>query len=287
MSRTRPLLAFLLLAALVHAEAPTLESARALITAKRYAEARAALEQILAADPKNAAACHALGMVIRRRGDNAAFEEALKWLEKAAQLEPKNPVYLGDFGGTSLQFAGRTSSVSAATNGRDAMEKAVALKPDYLDAREGLFQFYSRAPWPIGSSAKANTHLEAIRKYDPMRAALLGVTEKVRTKDYAGAFKLCEEVIAKNPNAYVALYQLGRTASESGQQLERGLEGLKKCLTLDPPTPASPSHSNVWNRIGMIHERLNHRDEAKAAYESALKLDPSNQQAADALAKLK
>src|SRR5687768_15401815 len=109
-----------------------LNAALALVQAKRYPEARAALEKIVAADPKNAEACHQLGLVLKRRHDNAAWADALKWLARAVELAPTNPVYLADFGGTSLQYASRTNSYTAATTGRDAMLKAVALNPDHL-----------------------------------------------------------------------------------------------------------------------------------------------------------
>lgn len=269
--------------------APTAElgAAIALFQGKRYPEAREKLEKIVAAEPKNAAACHYLGRTLIARNDNAAFEEGVKWLAQAATLEPHNPIYLGIFGGASLQLAGRTNSLSAATKGREAMEKALAINPDYLEAREGLFQFYERAPWPLGSSAKAATQLAEIRKRDPDLATVLSVLSKTRAKDYSAAFKLCDEVLAKKPENYTALYHYGRSASISGQNLARGLACLQKCLALEPPTPASPTHSNVWQRIGSIQEQLKHPDEARAAYEAALKLDPSNRQASDALAKLK
>jgi cytochrome c-type biogenesis protein CcmH/NrfG len=72
----------------------------------------------------------------------------------------------------------------------------------------------------------------------------------------------------------------------SGQNRAQGIERLKQCLTLEPPTPASPTHSNVWNRIGNLEEQRAHLAEARAAYAAALKLDPSNKAAQDALAKL-
>jgi tetratricopeptide (TPR) repeat protein len=266
---------------------PTLDAARALYEAKRYPEARQALEKIVAAEPRNAAAMHYLGLTIKRRNDPAALPEAVKWLAKAADLDPKNAIYLGDFGGSSLQLASRTNSISAATKGRDAMEKALALDPDYLDAREGLIQFYQRAPWPIGSSAKAAAHLAELRKRDPDRATVLSVMMKANAKDFTAAFQLCDDVLAKTPDNYAALYQFGRTASISGQHLERGLECLQKCLTQTPPSPASPTHSNVWQRIGNLQERLQRPDDARQAYGAALHLDPGNQQAASALAKLK
>lgn len=279
-------LSFFALAIFARAATP-FESAQELIQAKRYPEARAALEKIVAAEPNHAAACHAFGLLLKLRGDAPSYQEAVKWLAQAARLEPDNPIYLGDFGGTSLQLASRTRSYSAATQGRDAMERAVALKPDYLEAREGLYQFYQRAPWPIGSSAKAAAHLAEIRRRDPVRAMLLEVNARAAAKDYAGAFAICANVLANNPSDYNALYYYGRTASISGQNLERGLAALQKCLTLTPPTPASPSHSHVWNRIGNVLEKLQRRDDARAAYEKALQLDASNQPASDALARLK
>lgn len=262
------------------------ESALALFNTQRFPEAHAALEKILAADPENAAAHHFLGRTIMKRNDKVALEEALVPLGKAVELEPDNAVYLGIYGGASLQFAGRTNSLSAANKGREAMEKALRLDPNYLEAREGLFQFYQRAPWPIGSNAKARVQLEEIRKRDPDLATILEVGTKTNARDYPAAFKLCEEVLRKNPDNYIAHYHYGRTASISGQNLERGLTSLQQCLQLEPPTPASPNHSNVWQRIGNIREQLNRPAEARAAYQSALTLDPGNRQAAEALAKL-
>jgi tetratricopeptide (TPR) repeat protein len=267
--------------------ASDLDHAISLFETKRYPEAREILEKIVAADPRNAKACHYLGRTIIARNDTPAFEEGVKWLAKAVELEPDNAIYLGIYGGTSLQLAGRTNSLSAATKGREAMEKALALDPNYLEAREGLFQFYQRAPWPIGSSAKAEVQLEEIRKRDPDLATVLGVGSKTRAKDFPAAFRLCDEVLAKNPDNYAALYQYGRTASICGQNLERGLARLQKCLGIEPPTPASPSHSNVWQRIGSIQEQLHHLDDARQAYETALRLDPSNVAASAAIAHLK
>ena len=167
------------------------------------------------------------------------------------------------------------------------MEKAIALDPNDLDSREGVYQFYQNAPWPIGSSSKAATQLAEIKKRDPDRWTVLSISTKARAKDYTGAFKLIDEILAKSPDNYVAHYQYGRTAAVADLNLPAGLTHLQKCLTLTPPGPASPTHSHVWNRIGNIHEKLKQPTEARAAYESALKLDPANKAAADSLAKLK
>ena len=269
------------------AAAAPLDDAIALYQAHKYPDARAAFERITAAEPNNAAACYYLGMTLRHRGDATALDDAVPWLQKAVDLEPNNADYLSDFGGSSLQLAAKNNSLSAAMHGRAAMEKALQLDPNDLDTRQGLFEFYEQAPWPLGSSAKAAEQLQEIRKRDPHRATALSVRLKTDAKDYATAFKICDELLAKDPADYTALYQYGRTAVVSGENRERGLACLQKCLTLSPPSPASPNHSNVWNRIGDLDEKLGHPGDARTAYETAIRLDPANHQAADALAKLK
>ncbi len=287
--RLLQLCAFLALAHLLAAaEAPSadFQAAMDLYKTQRYPEARPLFAKVVAAEPNNAAAAFYLGRCIEPRNDKDALPEALKWYEKAVELEPNNATYLARYGGASMELAGRTTSITLATRGRDAMEKAIKLNPDDLDAREGLFQFYERAPWPIGSSSKAAAQLEEIRKRNPDRATVLAVMTKIDAKDYDTAFKLCDEVLARKPDDYTALYQYGRTAAITGQHLERGLQCLQKCANLTPPSPASPKPTHAWNRIGDIQQKLKHPAEARTAYETALKLDPTNKQAAASLAKL-
>lgn len=276
---------FLLL--LASASAAPLDDAVALYNAKKYPDARAALEKIAASDPANAAASYYLGQTLEHRGDNKALDDALPWLEKAAKLEPKNTEYLLGYGEVCLLLASNHTSVTLATKGRDTLETVVTLDPNNLDAREALLQYYDRAPWPLGSSSKAAAQLEEIRRRDPDRGTVLGAILKVNAKDYTGAFKICDDALAKNPADYVALYHYGRTASFSGQNIERGMQCLKKCLTLTPPGPAVPPHWSVWYRLGTLEEKLHHPAEARADYEEAFKLEPNSKQVNDALAKLK
>lgn len=283
----RGLIAFVLLSTFARADA-AYDSALALRRAHRLPEARDAFEKLVASDPLNAAAWHQLGLLWRARGDDEAYAKAVTCLEKASELDPRNAGFLADYGGTSLQLAQRTYSISAVTKGRTAMEKAVELAPDDLDAREGLFQFYTQAPFFVGgSSKKAAAELEEIRRRDPDRATSLEVITKTIAKDFAGAFALCDAELAKNPDNYLALYEYGRTASASGQHLPEGLAHLQRALELTPSSPASPQYTHAWFRIGDIQEKLGHPAEAKQAYETALTLDPGNRPASSALARLK
>src|SRR5882724_1476393 len=185
------------LAAPALAETP-IEAAIALYKSKQYPAAQAALEKIAATEPGNAAACHYLGLTLRRSGNPARFQDAVNWLQKASELEPANTDYLADYGGTSMEYAGRlmaTSKLQAihfATTGRDAMEKSLALNPNNLDARTGLVQFYMEAPWPFGSSSKAYAQAEEIRRRDATLGLITLVALKINDREYDEAFALCE-----------------------------------------------------------------------------------------------
>ena len=267
------------------AHAAPLDDAIALFQAKRYPEARAALEELTAADPKNAAAAYFLGMTIRRRGDATAIDEAVPWLAKAIELEPNNATYLADFGGSSMELAGKKASLSSATRGRDAMIRSIELAPDNLKAREGLMQFYVQAPWPLGSSVKALAQADEIYKRDATRGLIALITVKTADKKYTEAIALCEVALKAAPDNYGALFQLGKLASISSEKLDRGLATLRRCLELTPSAKQF-GHPSVHYRIGLILEIKGDKSAARAAYEAALNLDPNLKPAAEALAKL-
>lgn len=266
--------------------ATPLDDAIALYKERKNTEARAALETITTAEPQNAEACYYLGLALLRTRDPKLLETAIDWFKKAVDLQPENTAYLFEFGGNCLSLSGKTRSLSAANRGREALEKVIKLDPAHLDAHEALYQFQSQAPWPIGSSSKARTHLEEIRKRNPDRALFLLVATKTKAKDYAEAFALCDEALAKAPDHYIVLMLYGQTALASGQNLDLALIRFNKCLTLTPPPKATGPAYVHW-RIGQLQEKRGDISAARAAYEATLALDANFAKAREALEKLK
>jgi tetratricopeptide (TPR) repeat protein len=268
--------------------AAPMDDALALFQARKYPEARAAFEAITVAEPTNAKACSCVAEAIVRSGGGVkALDEALPWMEKAATLAPKDPHILSSYGQLCMQFAGAHTSISAARKGKDAIDAALALKPDDLDARETLYFYYAQAPWPIGSSAKAAAQLQEITQRDPRRGGLIAINARLRDKDYAGAFKLCDELLAKQPDDYPVLFNYSRVAANSGQNLARGVACLQKCLALGPTAPGARRPADIWARLGYLHEKLGDAAAARSDYEAALKLEPQHKAAAAALAAMK
>ncbi len=145
--------------------------AAALFGQKRYAEAKAALEPVVASEPSNAEASYYLGMSLLRLGGPTSLDASRPWLAKANKLEPDNEGYLADYAGVCLLLADRDSSFSLALEGRDAMTRAIAANPSDLAACEGLMRFYAKAPWPLGNADRALALAAQIARADPKRGA--------------------------------------------------------------------------------------------------------------------
>ena len=166
-----PLLVGLLAGAAPSFGAPSVADAVSLYRQKRFPEARAVLEPLAAAQPANAEASYYLGMAILREGGPSSLDSARSWLGKAAKLAPDNEDYLSQYAGVCLLAADRDNSFSLALEGRDAMTRAIAENPRDLEACEGLMRFYAKAPWPLGSPAKALSLAAEIARADPGRGA--------------------------------------------------------------------------------------------------------------------
>lgn len=127
---------------------------------------------VLATDPvAEAARLNHLGSVTLHSDAPTALRDALALFQQAVDLQPRNASYWGDLGGAALLVAQKERSYFMAVRGRDGLEKAVALNPGDLDAREGLMQFYGIAPWPLGDEDRARDEAAEIGGRDAARGA--------------------------------------------------------------------------------------------------------------------
>jgi tetratricopeptide (TPR) repeat protein len=185
---------------------PSLADAEALYNSKRYAEARAILEPLVAAEPANAAASYFLGMTYYRAGGPTALDSARLWLGKAVKLAPDDENYLAEYSGVCLLMADRDGSFSLALEGRDGMSRAIEEKPADIEAMEGLMRFYAKAPWPLGDRAKALALAGDIASRDPKKGSdeykflAATFTNEGRTQEAADAVKAAQSLAAAHPH---------------------------------------------------------------------------------------
>ena len=81
------------------------------------------------------------------------YDDAIDYLDVAIEGDKTNYLYynmLGNAYGMKAQNAGIFKAAFAAPKAKSNWEKAVELKPDYLNAKQALFQYYLRAPGIMG-----------------------------------------------------------------------------------------------------------------------------------------
>ena len=159
----------------------TLERAIQMFDDGNWDEATPLFEQLSKQSPQSAAASYYLGMMCL---NPASYEDAIEYLEKAAELDPANARYqlmLGDAYGLKAQNAGILKKFGAASDCKKHYERAVELDPSLVDARANLLEYYLQAPGIMGGSVdKARAQADAILKLD----ACLGHIEIARIHKY-------------------------------------------------------------------------------------------------------
>ena len=267
--------------------ATPLAAARKLFEAGRYPEARAALTKVTTAEPQNAEAFLYLGWTTLRLN---APDESAKFLETATTLDGTRSLYfhvLGDAYGEILQRASLFAKPGWARKCLAAYDRAIALDPDDVDAREARMSYYRHAPAIAGGGMdKARAEAAEIRKRDAVRGAQAFVDLCVAEKKYADAFAVVDELIAQNPGSKPAQYQLGRLAAITGKQLDRGAAALQEYLQ-HTPTGRDPALCAAHWCLGMIAAKKGDKDAARREYETALQLNPDFPVVRDALKQLR
>ncbi|HEX2722819.1 MAG TPA: tetratricopeptide repeat protein [Gemmatimonadaceae bacterium] len=302
--------------AALSAQSPQLDQARRLVDAEKYAEAQQILRPMGGTD---ASAAFLLGKIALIQNDAPA---AVDWLEKSVAINPRSSEaydWLGKAYGTQAQKASKLRLPGLAKKTKNAWEKAVALDPNNLEAKEDMITYYLQAPGFLGGSKeKAKAVAMDIRSRNSYRGGLslvqvcgaikdeacverefrsLAATYPdsanvhgalaayyANAKQYDKAFAVIDARLKTKPADASALYALGRTASISGQQLERGEQALRAYIAA--PLPKGPAIANAHYRLGLIAEKKGDRTAAKKEYQQALALNPKLEDAKKALAAL-
>lgn len=318
-ARSAGLLSLVLLSVAAHAlyaQGPS--RGEQLFDAGDWAGAKAECAVAVQRNDRDARAHYHLGRLAMLDDDPAT---AAGHLERAVQLDQHVSDYHLWYGNALAQQAMAASKLRQpflARRLRAEFERAVELDARNIDARDFLVDFYSMAPGFMGGSTdKAREQAQAIARIDAMRGHLAFARLAIQAKDAPAVEREMHAAIAaapdtfrgysalaswylkdKNwPEAFATLapyikqhpddpdgpYWIGRIAAASGQQLERGEQGIRAFLA-KPPKDAGPMVlSRAHLRLGQVLEHQGRRAEARSAIEQAVKLDPRNEDARKAL----
>jgi tetratricopeptide (TPR) repeat protein len=286
----------------------------------KNARTESSLEAAVRQDPTNARAASELGRSLLGAGE---AKRAVEWMEKSVALEPGNAEYhlwLGRAYGYQAIRASVLKQPGLARKVLKEFKRASELDPDNLEARFGLIEFYLQAPGFLGGSPqKAREQAEEVRKRDALQGhrafARIAEHEKdldgtlheyeqasaefpdsaqpsywlgafyARQKEYAKAFEVYEKLLERDAGQMAAGYQIGRLASVSGQNLERGEECLRRYLEHEPG-PDEPSLASAHYRLGLLYEKRGSRELARREFSAALEIEPSQADAREALKRI-
>jgi len=104
------------------------------------------------------------------RGQEVDWGDMEKYAKKAVELDKTNASYyitLGDILGIEAQRGNKLRAMGRAKDGRKAIESALAIDPDNIEAREWLLNYYVYAPgFAGGDKDKARVQAEEIAEID-------------------------------------------------------------------------------------------------------------------------
>ena len=253
------------------------------------------------------------------------FERASASAEKAIAIDPKNSPnheWLGRASGERADRAGWFAAISFAKKARKEFAAAVELDGRNFSAMQALIEFDCTAPGIVGGGEdKAAREIETIAALDAAEGHYARGNCRRQKKDYAAADAEFTKALDSNPTSADLAYDIGDYAmkreqpdrliavAQLGEKLNprdprgsfyravaailrgEGLPGAEKAIraylgnTPKRNTYPSPAMGHFW--LGRLRERQNDLQEATTEYDTALKLEPKNRYANEALKRVK
>ncbi|WP_245486790.1 sulfotransferase [Mesorhizobium sp. M7A.F.Ca.MR.176.00.0.0] len=189
--------------------------------AGRRQEAETIYRQVLARQPKHAAAAHFLGLLLHQTGRS---EEGLDLIERSVSLQPTNPDFLNNFG-TVMRDLGRPAAAI------DFFRGAVDLRPDQLAARDNLGSSLKQ----IGQFEEAEEIYRGTVARNPFHVrARIGLAETLQEAGRLDeALAVFREALAIRPKDADLLHGLGVGLMEKGK-LDEAVDLFRQALAINP-----------------------------------------------------
>jgi tetratricopeptide (TPR) repeat protein len=299
-----------------------LEAGRRAYEASDYAKAIQVLQAAAANDPQNG---EVQLLLTKCYLELLEYDPAIKSAEKAVAIDAQNSVYhewLGRAYGEKADHASLFSAMSLAKKTRKEFDTAMQLDGKNFSARQALIEFDCSAPGIVGGGEeKALPQIKQLSEMDAAEGHYAAGNCRRQKKDFAVADEEFAKALESNPKSAVLIYDIGDYAVKRGQP-ERLLavaemgervapddprgkfyRGVALVLKKENPEEAErllreyakkapvrsgyprPAAAHAW--LGRLFEDQNKMEEAVKEFDSALKLDPKNKMAHEALKRLK
>jgi tetratricopeptide (TPR) repeat protein len=257
--------------------------------------------------------------------ESQQHDAAIANAEKAVALDPQNSVYhewLGKVYGEKADHAGMFSALSLAKKARKEFERAVQLDEGNFSARQALIEFDCSAPGVAGGGEdKARPEIAKLAALDAAEGHYAAGNCRRQKKDFAAADAEFAKALELHPKSAELIYDIGDYAmkhnqaetlsivADEGQKVapsdaragfyravsfviknERAEEADRLLHEYAKHAPLRNSFPPPWRLhewLGRLYENQQKTQAAVEEYEEALKLEPKNKDAREALKRLK
>ena len=233
--------------------------ARLLAAGKRYAEARAQFEAVLAANPGNTDVVYSVGIVAFQLKDYTAAEDYMKRLLNSRFRDPDGVRYLLG------QIAEEQKRWPDAVRWYDQIKDGDQAMPARMRTANALAK--------QGKLDDARAYLRGLAKENPDQLAQLTVAEAQLLRDanlHRDAFDMLGEALSREPDQPELLYDYALTA-EKLERFDLLEQNLRKLISV------RPDHAHAYNALGYSFAERNMRlGEARKLIEKALEISPED-----------
>lgn len=252
------------------------------------------------------------------------YDAAINSAERAVAIDPNNSVYhewLGKAYGEKASHASMFSAISLAKKTHREFETAVRLDQKNFAARQALIEFDCSAPALVGGGEdKARPEIEKLQGLDTAEWHYAEGNCRRQRKDYAGADQEFQKALESQPKSADLVYDIGDYALRHNQadrlvevanlgekiapsdprnkfyraaglilkkeNLPDAEELLREYLQQAPKRNAYPRYSVAHEWLGRLCEAKGDKTAALKEYEEALRLEPKDKNAHEALKRL-
>ena len=304
--------------------ADELEEARGLVETGSFEEARGILEGAIEVPSQRAQGLvlltEALNGLEEYEEGVKTGEEAVELLPDSSEAHLQYAVALR----IKMSNVGKMKAMFTVGTYKKELQRAIDLDPGNVDALTEEVGYLGNAPGIAGGDLdKAREKAQELRKYDERAAAQMLAQIEMKDGHPDKAIQALEELVEATPDDWLsrfqlammlqgeeryqdadlqfaavvdggdrrlslgALYQRARTRVLGKYDQEKAVELLKEYAKLPAADLTGlPSASSAHWRMGNAYEQLNRKPDARAAYQTALRLDPENKEAKKALKSL-
>ena len=189
-------------------------------------------------DAQTAASAEAAYLQGRLKFEQGKFEEAIPIYEKAITADDQVAKYFAAIGTSRIMLANQGNPMITYPMILKAIENynhALVLDPDQVEAHIGLARFYSNAPAIVGGSMpRAREHADAILKSIPRLAYIEHAEISKKEKDFAKAAGYFEKAIQNATSPKPMLHYLKGDAYQKSNDIEQAKAAYEAALKIDP-----------------------------------------------------